>query len=164
MEPLDPVTEHERHLADVEVHDAAMAYVAVEQDGRSVYVKQEGCDTSPWARLLNAAESRQRLYFPERFALAAHPAASSSRTGEPAGLAVDARIYEPGAPLLAAHPADDDAEPARLKAEWAIMARACGNWRDWPGQAETDHDHPDWKAAARAILERDELKAKLGKV
>jgi hypothetical protein len=38
-----------------------------------------------------------------------------------------------------------------------ILSRACDNWRVWPGQAETDHDHPDWKAAARAIIERDKL-------
>ncbi len=47
---------------------------------------------------------------------------------------------------------------AELTAEWAVMARACGNWREWPEQATEDYDHPDWKAAARAIVERDNLR------
>lgn len=49
----------------------------------------------------------------------------------------------------------------RLVREWAVMARACGNWRTWPGKAESDHDHPDWQVAARAICERDKLKEEL---
>lgn len=39
-----------------------------------------------------------------------------------------------------------------LSAEFAILSRACGNWRTWPNEAESDHDHPDWKVAAKAIL------------
>jgi hypothetical protein len=42
-----------------------------------------------------------------------------------------------------------------------ILSRACGNWRTWPGQADDGHDHPDWKAAARAIIERDQKQAAL---
>lgn len=46
-----------------------------------------------------------------------------------------------------------------LVAEYSVMARACDNWRStWPNRAEDDHDHPDWKAAARAIIERDQLR------
>ena len=44
---------------------------------------------------------------------------------------------------------------------YCIMSRACGNWREWPNQVQTDHDHPDWKAASRAIIERVLLKAQL---
>jgi hypothetical protein len=47
---------------------------------------------------------------------------------------------------------------AKCRDQWSIMARACGNWRTWPCEAEGDHDHNDWKAAARAIVERDSLK------
>lgn len=50
-------------------------------------------------------------------------------------------------------------EAEELRIEFAVMARACGNWRTFPGQPEGDHDHPDWKCAARAILERDALKS-----
>lgn len=51
-----------------------------------------------------------------------------------------------------------------MKLQFAIASRACGNWRTWPGEAESDHDHDDWKAATRAILERDELKAELNEL
>ncbi len=63
--------------------------------------------------------------------------------------------------LAEAMPARDDAEEkvAELRKQWAIMARACDNWREWPAEAAGDHDHPDWKAAARAILEREELRS-----
>lgn len=54
-----------------------------------------------------------------------------------------------------------EARVSELVDQWSIMARACGNWREFPGQAVTDHDHPDWQAAARAILERDELAREL---
>lgn len=50
---------------------------------------------------------------------------------------------------------------ANIRSEWAVMARACGNWRTWPGKAECDHDHDDWKAAAAAIVERDTLRSQL---
>jgi regulator of replication initiation timing len=54
------------------------------------------------------------------------------------------------------------AENERLKAEWSIMARACGNWREWPEGAVSkdapDYTHSDWQVAARAILERDQWK------
>ena len=43
---------------------------------------------------------------------------------------------------------------ARLRSEWSVMARACGNWRSY-GDPTDDHDHPDWKIAAAAIIERD---------
>ena len=53
----------------------------------------------------------------------------------------------------------DDYKLKLLEQEWAVMARACGNWRVWPDETrEDDHDHPDWQAAARAILERNELR------
>ena len=55
-------------------------------------------------------------------------------------------------------------ELAEARSVFAILCRAVGNWREWPGEAATDHDHPDWLAAARAILERDELKAMFKKV
>lgn len=48
-----------------------------------------------------------------------------------------------------------------LTDQWSIMARACGNWRTFSNQVETDHDHPDWQAASRAILERDNLRNSL---
>ena len=51
-----------------------------------------------------------------------------------------------------------------LVAQWSCMARACGNWRTWPGEAEGDHDHADWRAASRAILERDELKQRVAEL
>jgi len=48
-----------------------------------------------------------------------------------------------------------------LKSQWAIMARACGNWREWPectvSESAPDYTHSDWQAAARAILERNAL-------
>jgi hypothetical protein len=53
------------------------------------------------------------------------------------------------------------AENERLKSEWAIMARACGNWRTWSGEAVDDHEHPDWKVAAAALSERDSLRAEV---
>jgi hypothetical protein len=44
-----------------------------------------------------------------------------------------------------------------LSAEFAILSRACGNWRTWPNEVESDHEHPDWKVAAKAIIERNAL-------
>jgi hypothetical protein len=45
------------------------------------------------------------------------------------------------------------------------MQRACGNWRESPKGAVSpdakDYTHDDWKAGARAIIERDELLAEL---
>ena len=50
-------------------------------------------------------------------------------------------------------------EVKRFKDFGVVMARACGNWREWPdAESGDDHKHPDWKAAARALIERDELK------
>jgi hypothetical protein len=50
-----------------------------------------------------------------------------------------------------------------LQSEFAILSRACGNWREWPegtvSKDVPDYTHDDWKAAARAILERNELRA-----
>lgn len=53
------------------------------------------------------------------------------------------------------------------ESEFAIISRAVGNWREWPEkmsyEAEDVPDwvHDDWKAAARAILERDGLAARV---
>src|SRR3990167_3016593 len=42
-------------------------------------------------------------------------------------------------------------ERDRFKEMLVVMQRACGNWREWPsGPSGDDHEHPDWKAAARA--------------
>ena len=41
------------------------------------------------------------------------------------------------------------------------MARACGNFRVFPNEAESDHEHADWLAGARAIIERDQLRTAL---
>jgi hypothetical protein len=50
----------------------------------------------------------------------------------------------------------------KARVEFAILSRACGNWREWPDGAVSkdtpDYAHSDWKAAARAILERNELR------
>jgi hypothetical protein len=68
--------------------------------------------------------------------------------------------------LLAAQPVPAEGAQARLRelqSEFAILSRACGNWREWPegtvSKNVPDYAHDDWKAAARAILERDELRA-----
>lgn len=50
---------------------------------------------------------------------------------------------------------------AVLTREWAVMARACGNWREWPVKPSLDQSHLDWQVAARAILERVELREQL---
>jgi hypothetical protein len=67
---------------------------------------------------------------------------------------------------LAAQPVPAEGAQARLRelqSEFAILSRACGNWREWPegtvSKNVPDYAHDDWKAAARAILERDELRA-----
>jgi hypothetical protein len=57
-------------------------------------------------------------------------------------------------------------ENKQLTAEWSVMARACGNWRDF-GTALTPEavqrrqliDDADYQAAARAIVQRNELEA-----
>ena len=51
--------------------------------------------------------------------------------------------------------AELEAEREQRAAEWSVMARACGNWRTWGKVEECPHTHPDWKVAARAIIERD---------
>jgi hypothetical protein len=48
---------------------------------------------------------------------------------------------------------------AESQAEFAILSRACDNWRMWGNVPEDDHAHPDWRVAAKAILERNELRA-----
>lgn len=52
---------------------------------------------------------------------------------------------------------------AESRAEWSCMARACGNWREWPKGAVSedapDYTHSDWQAAARAMIERDAAEA-----
>ncbi len=55
------------------------------------------------------------------------------------------------------------AEVERLKREWAIMARAVGNWRDFggPPNPETDQTERDWAHAAWCIVECERLKGEL---
>lgn len=50
--------------------------------------------------------------------------------------------------------------------EWSVMARACGNWREWPAGSIDTTKFPDltenhWRAAARAIVERDKLRERV---
>ena len=59
------------------------------------------------------------------------------------------------------HSLDRLKELEQLRTEWSIMARACGNWREFNETREKDHLHPDWQVAARAILERDNLRQAL---
>ena len=52
------------------------------------------------------------------------------------------------------------------KSHYSVMARACGNWREWPkgtvsAEPMKDYTHDDWKAGARAIIERDELQRRV---
>ena len=47
-----------------------------------------------------------------------------------------------------------------LEAQWGVMARACGNWREWCPRIDktpTEWETKEYEAAARAILERDTL-------
>src|SRR5882762_11506682 len=57
------------------------------------------------------------------------------------------------------------AELQEARSEFAIISRACGNWHEWPdgtvSESVPDYTHQDWKAATRAILERNELRAML---
>ncbi|MPZ20156.1 MAG: hypothetical protein GEV06_19895 [Luteitalea sp.] len=50
-----------------------------------------------------------------------------------------------------------------LEAQWGVMARACGNWREFnatgPNRPFTEWETLEFQAAARAILERDALQA-----
>jgi hypothetical protein len=60
-------------------------------------------------------------------------------------------------------PSPTTPEEERLRAEWNVMARACGNWREWPSFVKSkeppkDYTDDDWLASARAILERDRLR------
>lgn len=48
-----------------------------------------------------------------------------------------------------------------LSAQFHILSRACGNWRTWPNEVESDHEHPDWKVASAAIIERNALREAL---
>jgi hypothetical protein len=54
---------------------------------------------------------------------------------------------------------------AEARSEFAILSRACGNWREWPKEAVSseipDYTHDDWKAAAKAIFERNEFREKV---
>jgi hypothetical protein len=69
---------------------------------------------------------------------------------------------------LAAEPTPPD-ELSRLeeaRSEFAIACRVIGNWREWPdetvwtGPRPPDYEHQDWQVALKAILERNELRAK----
>ena len=57
------------------------------------------------------------------------------------------------------------AENRQLQSEFAIVSRACGNWREWPEEMITkskdapDWVHADWQVAARAVIERNEIQA-----
>ena len=61
-----------------------------------------------------------------------------------------------------------NAEIKQLRHEWSVMARACGNYRSF-GEALTPEaierrrliDNADYEVAARAIVERDALRALL---
>lgn len=51
--------------------------------------------------------------------------------------------------------------------QWSIMARACGNWREWSAtksQASIDRDEKDWAAAAGAVLQLAEARQKLAAI
>ena len=59
-------------------------------------------------------------------------------------------------------------ERERIEAEWGVMARACGNWRDFnpetPKTSPTAWEIKEYQAATRAILEHAECKTKLDQV
>lgn len=66
------------------------------------------------------------------------------------------------------HVAAMRAEIKQLRHEWSVMAMACGNWREFgnaitPEVAERRRliDEADYQVAARAILERDALRAEI---
>jgi hypothetical protein len=74
---------------------------------------------------------------------------------------LDAALFAKG--LLALHSRELTERLNESRREFAIVSRACGNWREWPegtvSKGVPSYEHEDWLAAARAIFERNELRA-----